>query len=863
MIRLRERFGYTLSIRLLFRTPLLRQFSRVRTKLSRKWVLGLTPTVYLQLTSRGCMTALTFCGLLLAVVSRAGEPALYIPLQRDTPLAQLIALATRSEEANSGKGYDSARCEALSLLAQQPKVPPRREKAIKEALLAALSARQPQVRNGGAAALARRGYRSESARLFSQLDTDPEPLAHFYRAIESPEKDPPIARLRRGLRSTKPRARAVIAEIVGLCRVKAMAGELERSMDAETDAEARDQLAIALTLLGGRDSKDALLRLRRSGYHSLSLARALIELGGAEHIREMLGMLWHSDSELRSFIAASLTKISGRDRDTAIDLLLMKLRDSSPKVRIQAARALAYFRAPQAIPILQETLPDARSYSTAERAALVLAVADFGEELAIPLLNTMLQWRFREECGLEAKLADFGHPSSGVAAWNAYADDLKKVTHGGYLVDEYRKALPVVAACADAELLTIIRDAAAAIEKPDIKGRLQGLIGEIMERLAQEQSGHRPLPRPLASAPIPVDLRDSDGDGVPDVRDKYPSDNRRVEDIPVHRITFPEKRYALVPMRAFVMNTPEPQFLTIDDDSRVAYLTEEIVDDAPAFRIASGDGFGQTQEWILPNPGTLPGVEKLLPAAMLGDGTLIGTALWKPAAATASGAAGDSRLQPGSGFIFKAGKLTIDPAAPLSAGALRSTYKRIDLHGRIFGHREERPSEAVDAPTRTTAFFGKHVFRDVPPFEVAAITRNGSLLCYRETTTGRENFIWNGTRFIPIRANADAPAAFGALPMKVVDMNTKLQVIGQLEQTGRPSIAFLWENDTVRPLLALIPQEYSLYLQNIVPLFISDSGEITFTAALLSDPLKPLRPQTFGLTLRKSGENRLELKRVE
>jgi HEAT repeat protein len=580
----------------------------------------------------------------------ADEPVLFIPLAPSAPLAHLVALARRPAISSARTGYDDVRCEALRLLGERPKGTPVREKAIKDALLAALSAEQPQIRNSGAAALGRRGYRSELGRFFAGVEADPEPLVHFYRALDSPQKNPPVEMLRKGLHSASAPARAAFAEVVGVCHIKALTGELKQLIESDTDPGVRDQAAIALALLGARDSRAALLRLRQRGYQSLSLVRAMIELGGDEQVQGLIPLLWDRDGEIRRLVAEGLGKMPLKDRKTATLSLLATLRDSSPAVRIASAEALASFGEAQAIPILRETLPEARNYSVEERTALVNAVAAFGEELSIPLLNDMLEWRFREECGLEEVLAKYGHPSSGVAAWRAYVDDLEKAKTRRYLVGEYTSALQIIGACADADLLKSVRETAAAAADAQLKGRLEQVVDTIAKRVAQGVVKHRPL----LQSPGPVPVRDTDNDGVPDLRDQYPDDPRRVEDIPILKIKFPEKRYAAIPLRTFAHGAPEAQLITLDDDNRVGYLVAETRNEAAAYRVVSTDGLSTTREWILPNPGALAGIEKLVPTSMNARGTVVGMAMWK----TEGGdRANDNRLPPGCGFRFQGWKV--------------------------------------------------------------------------------------------------------------------------------------------------------------------------------------------------------------
>jgi hypothetical protein len=237
-------------------------------------------------------------------------------------------------------------------------------------------------------------------------------------------------------------------------------------------------------------------------------------------------------------------------------------------------------------------------------------------------------------------------------------------------------------------------------------------------------------------------------------------------------------------------------------------------------------------------------------------GTVVGMAMWK----TEGGdRANDNRLPPGCGFVFKDGKLKLNAEAPFSAATLRSTYKKINQRGDIFGHREERISEGAGADIRTVSFLGDHVFRDVPPFEVTTITETRCLLGYREAADGRESFIWDRSQFIAIDRLHGL-----RVPLKAVGMNAKLQVIGSFDQANRRGAGpgFLWENGRLRPLSGLIPSEY-LFMQSIEPHTINAAGSITFTAELSMTQRKPAQPENFELTIREGDENLLERLRFD
>lgn len=411
------------------------------------------------------------------------------------------------------------------------------------------------------------------------------------------------------------------------------------------------------------------------------------------------------------------------------------------------------------------------------------------------------------------------------------------------------------------DLLPVVRETALADKDPNRKRRLGALAEEIANRLASGDAttAKASTTNPPAELPAAFAL-DSDHDGVPDVRDKYPTDDRRVENIPIREIKFAEKHFGMLPLRDFAPEAKEPQFLTIDDLSRAGYLVAEIQNGAAAFRVVSSDGINEHHEWILPNPGTLAGVAELVPAAMIGEGTVVGTAMWSTEAVAADQTASGSRLKPGCGFIFKDGKLTLDASSPFSGSTLRSTFKNLNQRGEIFGYREELVTDASGPRIRTVAFFGKHSFRNVEPFEVVSITETGCLLGYRETQGRRENFIWDGSHFIPIEREGFP------LPIKLRGMNAKLQVIGELElgNRGGGGTAFFWEKSKMLLLSTLIPGDQRMWLQSVEPLMISDSGSITLTAELPgARRTTPPQRYSFRLSLREKGENLLELLRGE
>src|SRR4029434_10509029 len=104
------------------------------------------------------------------------------------------------------------------------------------------------------------------------------------------------------------------------------------------------------------------------------------------------------------------------------------------------------------------------------------------------------------------------------------------------------------------------------------------------KRVAKKKSPAKAMvaQQPAAQPPVPLILPDQDNDGVPDARDTFPADPRRVkEDVPVRATESAEKRLVAIPLRAFAPDVQEPQLLTVDDDGRARHLRAEQQQELP------------------------------------------------------------------------------------------------------------------------------------------------------------------------------------------------------------------------------------------------------------------------------------------
>ena len=215
----------------------------------------------------------------------------------------------------------------------------------------------------------------------------------------------------------------------------------------------------------------------------------------------------------------------------------------------------------------------------------------------------------------------------------------------------------------------------------------------------------------------------------------------------------------------------------------------------------------------------------------------------------------DAHLTFQSGFVFERGRLRFDPPPPFDGGALNVSFQRINNRGLIFGHREVRLRDGANDVFSEFAFLGDHLFREVPLFDVTAMTDAGQLLCFRVTNGKQESFVWDGARFHDLGSLAGKPDA-----VRGFDINQKLQVVGLSDALDKDQcpIGFFWEAGKMRMFSELIPEEFRPHLRSAIPYLISDGGSITFSAEEKAGPFPQFWPKKhFTLDLGENGQTSL------
>ena len=116
-----------------------------------------------------------------------------------------------------------------------------------------------------------------------------------------------------------------------------------------------------------------------------NVTEALVQIGSKTAIAELIQLLEHSNSDVRSSAVSALSQIGS---ETAIPPLIKLLKDSNSSVRIGAACALSQTSSETGIPELIKLLEDSDRYV---RSTAVEVLGVIGSETAIPPLIKLLE----------------------------------------------------------------------------------------------------------------------------------------------------------------------------------------------------------------------------------------------------------------------------------------------------------------------------------------------------------------------------------------------------------------------------------------------------------------------------------------
>ena len=422
-----------------------------------------------------------FAVLLLAASVAADLPA-------SATLDDVLALATRREQTTQANGYDLDRCRALERLQNWPQTSPANETRIAAAFQQALHATSGNIRVAGAWGLGRRGHGEAIPQIFALGAEDPNLIGCFFQLYTQNRKiEPPVALLRRGLRSRNPNLRQAVLQAIISCHATALHIEVQKVLASDPVEWVREVAARTLTEIHPPETVPALRRALASGLQRESVVFGLTQLGGDADVAAVLPLLQAKRENLRRAVAEGLSGAKLVNTRPACDALLAALHDPSADVRLACVRALAHFREERAIPAIRELLTHSpRPVSWEDCQAYVEAISAIGGPEAIKLLDDMVGMGFSHHVDLNRALARFASPSSGQAVWAAYLRDPihEPLDFHGVL----EEVVEVLVACADSDLLTQIRERVAASNDPDEKFRFGEAVMRIQERLKQETS---------------------------------------------------------------------------------------------------------------------------------------------------------------------------------------------------------------------------------------------------------------------------------------------------------------------------------------------------------------------------------------
>jgi HEAT repeat protein len=402
-------------------------------------------------------------------------------------LDEVLARSTQSDAAATERGYDTDQYEALERLGEWPEVSTKDNERIVAALTTALGADNGNIRNVGARGLGRRGHADSIATIMDLGRDDANLIGCFFSGYTlGRDIDPPVESLRQGLVLENSNARREVLRAIADCRATSLRVEVEAILGSNAPPAVRDEAATTLCRLKLRESAPALRKAFDGGLQTGGVSYGLTQLGDDHDIAAVLPLLKSKSEYLRRTVAAGLFTAQLDNPMPAREALLDALGDSSQDVRISAVKALGRFQESRALPAIRELVlhPHPRQpLRWEEKRYYIEAIVAIGGGEAVRLLDEMLP-QFRKQFGLERAMIGFGSPSSARAIWTAYLADPLRPGRDCLFTVGYQNALPVLATCADADLLGEIEARLAVThdvyhEEP----ALRKLVADIRTRL--------------------------------------------------------------------------------------------------------------------------------------------------------------------------------------------------------------------------------------------------------------------------------------------------------------------------------------------------------------------------------------------
>lgn len=435
-----------------------------------------------------------------AVIAISSCPAAARESLHRMPLDELIAIAAGQTAVQIDRSELIYPYNAIHTLGYRPAASPEEEAKIGTALVALLSAKELSSRNKAAESLGLRGRVDYLPQIFALLETEPYLFSAFFSGLRlypiqprtADRLMPPVDILRAGLAAANPKARGCVLHVIGKYRAYALRTDVERLLEEDPSEDVRKGAGFILRTIGTTESAPALERaIAKDGN-----AGAFYALGAFGSDAQVPALLALINSEHGPAALNTLSEIDVTDPTPLIEAFLKVLQAEPERPSLSAAAGLARYRDARALPFLRrlvETQPPNHGHDQ----ILVRAIANVGGPDAISLLNEMVgpPWQKRVSSRnpsrgrLEIVLEELGDPSSGRAVWAAYLERPARMTNGGWcsVAVGYLAALPVLRACADAELLKSIRARAAETTESTERWILSQLLAEIESRLVTKK----------------------------------------------------------------------------------------------------------------------------------------------------------------------------------------------------------------------------------------------------------------------------------------------------------------------------------------------------------------------------------------
>jgi HEAT repeat protein len=402
------------------------------------------------------------------------------------PLDDILAIASGARPSPVYLPEPVYQSNAIHTLGYKPAASPEEETKIAATLGKLLTAEDTSLHTEAAKALGLRGRVEFVPQLFALIETEPYLFSAFFAARQLKRGAGPSEKmLRAGLRSKVDKARERIMAVIGDFKMVTMRKEIEKLLEGDPSESVRHQAGYALRKLGAVESAPVLQRAIETDPRNHGAFYALSALGGDAQIPTLLAALDSGDELTKTRALQTLSEIKVTNSKPLVEAFLRVLQQEPGAPSLSAASGLARFNDQRALPFLRR-IAEIQPPDLGKDRICVSAIANAGGPDAVALLNEMLVNRWRNRGHLEEAMEKLGDPSSARLVWAIYKKNPMRTVVSGWCmtIGGYKKAIRVLAACADKELLESIRAHAALTTGYPEKETFDRLVVLIEQRLS-------------------------------------------------------------------------------------------------------------------------------------------------------------------------------------------------------------------------------------------------------------------------------------------------------------------------------------------------------------------------------------------